>query len=248
MTIDVNQNINSFRHNSVVMSVDGSPVRSAVTSITFPSIGQLRSRKVVTRSQSRSKGKYPSFKMGRPLQWESFGELNAFRLLDCDPKVVIFSEQPCKILYVHDGVSKSHFPDIFVETNGHKELWEVKNDTGALRPEIASRTALLTEHLQIWGYTYRVVLGHDLAKQPRLRNADRLLRFGRYTVTECEQEFIRLALRRRGALVWSDACAGAYGARGREILCHLALKGTLSLDMNAEWTHETLFVPGKAGI
>ena len=149
---------------------------------------------------------------------------------------------------MHDGVARSHFPDILVETNDHKELWEVKNNTRDLGPEVTSRTALLTEHLPMWGYTYRVVLGDDLARQPRLRNADRLLRFGRYTVTECEQEFIRLALRRRGTLVWSDACKGAYGARGKDILCHLVLKGKLSLDMNAEWTHDTRFVPGKAGI
>ncbi|WP_433968295.1 TnsA endonuclease N-terminal domain-containing protein [Tunturiibacter gelidiferens] len=221
---------------------------SAIQSIEFPEPGQLRARKVVTRSQSRSTGKYPSWKMGRMLQWESLNELNAFRLLDCDPEVTRFAEQPCKILYVHDGVSKTHFPDILVETKGCKKLWEIKPEAEAIRPEVASRTTLLAQHLPRWGYSYRVVLDHELARQPRLRNADRLLSFGRDTVTECEQEFIRLALKRCGALVWSDACAGAYGSRGREILCHLALNGTLSLDMNATWSADTRFTTGKAGI
>ncbi len=221
---------------------------SAIQSIELPEPGQLRARKVVTRSQSRSTGKYPSWKMGRMLQWESLNELNAFRLLDCDPNITRFTEQPCEIVYVQDGAVKNHFPDILIETNGRKELWEVKPETRAVRPEIVTRTALLTEHLPTWGYSYRVVLDRELARQPRLRNADRLLSFGRDTVTECEQEFIRLALKRCGALVWSDACAGAYGSRGREILCHLALNGTLSLDMNATWSADTRFTTGKAGI
>jgi hypothetical protein len=35
--------------------------------------------------------------MERMLQWESMNELNAFRLLDCDPRVAVFTEQPCEI-------------------------------------------------------------------------------------------------------------------------------------------------------
>ena len=39
------------------------------------------------------------------LQWESINELNAFRLLDCDPRVTVFTEQPCEIGYF-DGRGK----------------------------------------------------------------------------------------------------------------------------------------------
>jgi hypothetical protein len=186
--------------------------------------------------------------MNRMLQWESPNELNAFRLLDCDPEVVCFTEQPCEIKYVQDGIARKHFPDILVVRNGRRELLEVKSETEAIRPAIASRTALLIGCLPMWGYDYGLLLGSDLARQPRMKNADRLLRFGRGNVTECEREFIRLALKRRGALLWSDACVGAYGARGREILCHLTLDGTLAVDMNAPWLAETRFVTRKDGI
>jgi hypothetical protein len=37
--------------------------------------------------------------MERMLQWESINELNDFRLLDCDPRVTVFTEQPCEIGY-----------------------------------------------------------------------------------------------------------------------------------------------------
>jgi hypothetical protein len=68
-----------------------------VLRIAFSSAERVRSRRVVTRSRFRPTGKYPSWKMERMLQWESINELNAFRLLDCDPGVTVFSEQPCEI-------------------------------------------------------------------------------------------------------------------------------------------------------
>ena len=72
--------------------------RSDVRAVIFPEPGELRSRRVVSRSNSRSAGKFPSWKMKRMLHWESIHELNAFRLLDCDPDVTCFSEQPCQIV------------------------------------------------------------------------------------------------------------------------------------------------------
>jgi hypothetical protein len=181
---------------------------SYIRSIVFPGPGKLRSRKVVSRSRARSTGKYPSWKMGRMMYWESTNELNAFRLLDCDPSVSRFHEQPCEIVYSIDGQTKSHFPDILVETGDRKELWEVKPESKALEREFVSRTVLLVEGLTACGYAYLVVLSHDLAGQPRLGNATILLRFGRKPVTDREREFIRLNLKHRGSLLWSDACSG----------------------------------------
>src|ERR1039457_2276067 len=85
---------------------------SGIRSILFPAPGQMRFRRVVSRSNARSAGKYPSWKMDRMMHWESNNELNAFRLLDCDPNVTSYSEQPCRIAYVMDGVERIHFPDI----------------------------------------------------------------------------------------------------------------------------------------
>ena len=79
-----------------------------IRNIVFPEPGQLRSRKVVSRSSARPKGKYPSWKVRRMVQWESENELNAFRLLDCDPDVTCFNEQPCEVKYVLGGQVRSH--------------------------------------------------------------------------------------------------------------------------------------------
>jgi hypothetical protein len=220
----------------------------AVSNIVFPESGQLRSRKVVSRSRARPTGKYPSWKMQRMVQWESENELNAFRLLDCDPDVSRFHEQPGEIIYVLDGRSRSHYPDILVEMNGRKELWEVKPESQAQEPDVVTRTTLLIQGLPSWGYAYRVVLAKDLASQPRQANACFLLGFGRRAVTDCEQEFIRRALTRRGSLLWSDACRGEYGPKGREIFCGLVLRGVLTIDLNLPISPSTRFLARKEDI
>ena len=68
-----------------------------VLRIVFSSPEHVCFRRVVTRSRFRPTGKYPSWKMERMLQWESMNELNAFRLLDCDPRVTVFTNSPARL-------------------------------------------------------------------------------------------------------------------------------------------------------
>ncbi len=201
--------------------------------IVFSSAEQVRSRRVVTRSRFRPTGKYPSWKMERMLQWESMNELLAFRLLDCDPRVTVFTEQPCEIVYVDGTEIRRHYPDIYAEIDGGQELWEVKAEREASRNEILTRTELLTSGLQQYGFTYRVLLDHELAKQPRLENTKTLLRYGRRTASDDEREYVRLALKSKGYLSWSEVCEGTFGTHSREIVCRLVLEGVLSFDLDS---------------
>jgi len=214
---------------------------SGIRSIRFPEPGQMRSRRVVSRSNARSAGKYPSWKMGRMMHWESSNELNAFRLLDCDPNVISYNEQPCQITYIMDGVERIHYPDILVKTGGTKQLWEVKPRFEAQESEGIARTALLSRALPKWGYEYRMVFAEDLAIQPRLSNANLLLRFGTRAIDDRECEEIRRAVKQRGRLIWSDACRGDHGASGCEVLCGLVLRGILTIDMNSPVSPTTQF-------
>lgn len=219
-----------------------------IQSIDFPQPGELRIRNVVSRSNARAAGKYPSWKMDRMIHWESWNERNAFRLLDCEPKVNGFREQPCRIVYVIDGVRHTHFPDILVVFANAKEIWEVKPRCEALRPDVRVRTSFLTQALIQWGYVYRIALGEDLAQQPRLDNANVLVRFGRKPVTDYDYDIIHRALCNRGTLNWSEACRGDYGASGRESLCGLALRGMLRINMDVPISPSTEFLPFKGGL
>src|SRR5271165_6352087 len=125
-----------------------------VLRIAFSSPEQVRSRRVVTRSRFRPTGKYPSWKMERMLQWESINELNAFRLLDCDPRVKAFIEQPCEIVYFDGTETRHHYPDIYVEIDSDQELWEVKAEREASQSEVSTRTELLTSGLRRYGFMW----------------------------------------------------------------------------------------------
>jgi hypothetical protein len=219
----------------------------AIRDIVFPGEGQLRARKVVTRSRQRAVGRHSSWKSPRTLEWESAGELAAFRLLDTDPAVAKFSDQPCRIVYEQDGELRTHIPDILVEYGDRKEFWEVKSKGEAAKQEFVDRTALMRD-LNQWGYGYRLILSEELIAQPRLQNVTRLLYWGGVrAVNPSEREFIRLRLIERRELAWGDACRGAYGQYGREILCRLTMEGMLTLDLGSRWTDSSVFVAAKEG-
>jgi hypothetical protein len=198
-------------------------------------------RRVVSRARFRPTGKYPSWRMGRMVQWESHNEKLAFKLLDADPEVVSFSEQRCEIIFSQNSELKTHYPDIYVVRDSAKELLEVKSQSEASDPEIAQRTALLAATLPRYGYSYRLWLDTDLKKQPALANADLLLRHGRLPVTDCDFERTRLLVQVNGSLNWSDACNGSYGLRMREIICRLTLEGVLNFDRTSPISATTNF-------
>lgn len=213
--------------------------KSKIISVTFGKPKLVPVRDFISRSRSCPTGKYPSWKMGRMMQWESIGERNAFRLLDCDPSVTAFVEQPCEIAYFNGFEQKHHVPDVYVEFCEHKELWEIKID--ASDPDVTARTILLRNGLKQHGLIYRLVLDSELEAQPRLRNANTLLRYGRRPLEELERERLRLLLKKRNSLTWVDASSGAYGPSGRDALCRLALEGILRVDLDKPLTADTQF-------
>lgn len=203
----------------------------------FPKDGKIRSRKVVKRSNARNTGKYPSWKVGRMMQWESTHEGNAMRILDATPSVISFSEQPCEIIYTLNGVERRHYPDFMVIQNHQREFWEVKTEADASSAEVAERTAFLADALPEYGYSYRVVLAEALAKQPRLGNVKRLNKLGRHPISSLEQERIRRLFSSEPIISW-----GAFEQQSPQALRNirrLILEGKLSIDFNQPITPAT---------
>jgi hypothetical protein len=207
--------------------------------IEYPNTGKLRARKVTSRSKSISTGKHPSWKMGRMMQHESRHELHAFMLLDANPDVLSFFEQPCIIHYMLDGIMHKHFPDILVEFTSGKELWEVKEWADAVDPVVSRRTEMLTAELPAWGFTYRVVLADDLAKQPRLANINKLLLFGNRPVPIIEREQIRQAFLSEGSIPWCSFME-AESLDARYYASRLILEGMLMVNLEDQLTDHSL--------
>lgn len=165
--------------------------------------------------------------MQRMVQWESFAELKTFKLLDCDPEVKSFSEQPFTIHYRLGGRWRHHYPDILVERGNSTEVWEVKTERDAQHPDFEGRTAFLQREMPNLGLLYRVIDRTDFDAPGKLAHAETLLRYGRSNITLFDRELVRRLLEERGVVNWRAAKAGEYGPRGCRILCRLVLEGKL---------------------
>jgi hypothetical protein len=218
---------------------------NVILEITFPELNKIRSRKIVSRSRARPTGKYPSWKMGRMMQWESHNELNAFRLLDANPNVTAFHEQPLKIHFQLDGERHLHYPDILVNIGQSLELWEIKPAAQAKETEYVERTKFLSENLPALGFSYRMITGDGLAAQPRLSNILTFLKFGRPQIPSSARELIRQILLSTNAIRWQSAINGDLGNHGRHILSRLFLEGELLCDLDKPLDWNTCFYPSK---
>jgi hypothetical protein len=166
------------------------------------------------------------------LQWESPHELNAFRLLDANPSIVGFQEQPAEIRFVLNGQPRTHIPDLIVQFAGRTEFWEVKASPNHVNHETLARTCLLAAELPKLGYCYRLVFGSELAQQPRLSNAIFLLRFGRQSVNALDRERVRLAFSQVGSLTWDQLLHRLANPKALHHVCRLALEGWIHIDMD----------------
>lgn len=195
--------------------------------ISFPCEGALRARDIVRRSNYRVTGKYPSIKMGRMMQWESRAERYAFMLLDADPVVTRYNEQPAKIEYLLDGRVHAHFPDLLIERAGARIFLEVKtikefeND-----PELQLRSRFLANVLPSLGFGYEVWLDSDIYRQPRFDNARFLTRLGRRPIDARVLETVRRAIMRSScAVTMGDVFSGLLGNHGVFIICRAIMDG-----------------------
>ena len=214
-------------------------MNDSVLEIFFPDDGKVRSRKIVTRSRARPTGKYPSWKMGRMMQWESINELNAYRLLDADPAAIAYHEQPLTIRYRLNGEEHTHYPDTLVQWGASRELWEIKPSAQAMRPEYIERTRLLEAALPKLGFEYRMVLAEDLAKEPRLSNVLTILKFGRVPIHELVREKIRRAIDATGGITWGSVQDGVFSEQGRGHVCRLVLEGWLRINLEEPISRST---------
>ena len=163
----------------------------SVAGIYFPSKDRLRSRKVISRSNSRSTIKYPSWKSRRMIQCESKHELAACLILDADVLVDRFQEQPCRIDYQTPAGEFMHYPDFLVhKKDGTKELWEVKDESEVVNRDISFRSAVMSCLLTEYGYHYYLVSSKELKENPRAYNSRLLLKYGRNEISERETEYL----------------------------------------------------------
>ena len=127
-------------------------------------------------------GHFPSLKMERMVAFESSLERDYLYLLDYDPKVEWFEEQPLTLEYRHEGQTYHYTPDFHViHSQGHI-LVECKTskfvDRAKNQRKFQTGRAWCAER----SWEFRVVTEQQIRAGFRLRNIKLLRRYARYTI------------------------------------------------------------------
>ncbi len=201
--------------------------------------------KIVNRFNTRSTKKFPSLKMGKMLECRSVAQVDALRLLEADPHVSVIRVLQCEIDYTLGDKVNRHYPDFCLKVDGRNEIWDV---VPTQDPSVEARTDLLRRGLANVGYLYRNVTESEIEKQPRLRNVQVILQFGRQQYSVIEREAIRRFFKRFNSVSWDEVVKGVYGEHGRELICRLLLEGRLVMDLGQPLLPSTRFHMSEGGL
>ena len=124
-------------------------------------------------------GRFPSLKMRRMIAFKSLIEQDYLFLLDFDPEVTSFCEQPVKIEYVWEGKALHYTPDFQVIRSMGKEYVECKPQKQVDREENQRKFRAAREWCQQQGFQYRVVTDEAIRSGHRLNNIKLLTRHAR---------------------------------------------------------------------
>lgn len=131
------------------------------------------------------RGRFPSRKAGRMVAFESRLERDHLLLLEADPNVKTFEEQPVTIEFEGARGRRRYTPDCRVEyIDGTTELVEVKYaaDLDALdaeaRADLAEAQDAARRHCARFGWRFRVVTDRDI-RTPALVRAETLRMYAR---------------------------------------------------------------------
>lgn len=136
-------------------------------------------RKIPRFGAQKNIGKFASVKTGLIAWYESLLERDEMYLLDFDPQVTFWHEQPFKIRYVVEGKTHHYTPDLEVHRGTKKQVVEVKSQKQVDSGEFDLLFRLATSICEDEGYEYVVVTDRMIRQQPKLENIKRLWKYAR---------------------------------------------------------------------
>jgi hypothetical protein len=139
-------------------------------------------RKIPRYGAQKNIGKFFSVKTGRVAWYESLTERDYMYLLDFDPDVTFWHEQPLQIRFSHDGKTHRYTPDLEVHRTSKKQIVEVKPkykvESG--KWDFLFRTA--SSICEPEGYEFIVVTDEQIREQPKLESVKKLWKYARTPV------------------------------------------------------------------
>lgn len=127
---------------------------------------------------------------GRSRHAESQNELKAFQILMATAHADSWQEQPFTLEYRHAGTKHRYTPDALVIWGAHQTVVEVKEDKDAESPEAQPKFRVIKELLVEHGYHFRLWKSSEIRAEPRLANANLILRYRCVAVPLGERESV----------------------------------------------------------
>lgn len=128
-------------------------------------------------------GYFPSIKMKRRIAYESTIERDEMTLIDFDPDVQAFEEQPLVIPYQHNNKTVTYTPDLLVQTLSRCILIECKPAEFVDTEENQSKFKEARKWCEEHRFAFEVVTDEQVRSGFRLMNVKRLTQYARYTIS-----------------------------------------------------------------
>ena len=128
-------------------------------------------------------GKFPSLKLGRMVFFESRIERDQIYLMEYDPEVVFYEEQPLLIEYIAAGKRYKYFPDFKVITSsGQHLLLECKADNFVGTDKNQRKIAAGKAWCATRNWEFRLITEQETRSGFRLKNVMFLWQFARHSI------------------------------------------------------------------
>jgi hypothetical protein len=175
---------------------------------------------------------FPSLKMKTRIYFESLIEADCIYLLEFDPAISFYREQPLTIHYQTDGRARRYTPDFHAVRSGQDVVIVCKPAHQVNRPENQRKFTAARAWCAQEGAIFEVMTDESLREGWRLQNIKDLHYFARYTFAPAEKEAIQKAIVQLGA-------AATIG----DVLMAVSPTAPLyamSLIMHMAWWHEVI--------
>ncbi len=149
----------------------------------------------VSRHRGSAVGQFPSMKMNRMIAFESLLERDFIYLLDYDPRVTWFEEQPVRIEYMHEEKHRHYTPDFLLLEQEHHVLVECKPERFVDAAENSQKFVVAQQWCQEKGWPFRIVTEQEIRAGYRLQNVQLLTRYARQPVDPAIRGQIAAVLR-----------------------------------------------------
>ena len=159
-----------------------------------PPLDQLRRvREPVSRSKAGVQGKVADVVSGRSRHAESQNELKAFQIVVATARADYWQEQPFTLEYRHDGAKHRYTPDVLLVRGNSRTVVEIKEDKEAESAEAQAKFRVIEDRLAEHGYQFHLWKSSEIRAEPRLANANLILRYRSIMVRPEQRERLRRA-------------------------------------------------------